>query len=52
MIIWINAWNMDLACEELIPPPVESYLGILKTFFNIDLSDMIERQPRNSVDQN
>ncbi|MDP9197421.1 MAG: SAM-dependent methyltransferase [Thermoproteota archaeon] len=42
MIIWINAWNMDLACEEQIPPPVESYLGILRTFFNIDLSDMFE----------
>ena len=52
MIIWINAWNMDLACEEQVPPPIESYLGILNTFFNIDLSDMIERQPRNSVDQN
>jgi hypothetical protein len=40
MIIWINAWNMGLACEEQIPPPVKSYLGILRTFFNIDLLDM------------
>jgi hypothetical protein len=43
MIIWINAWNMHLTCEEQIPPPVESYLGILRTFFNIDLSDMFEK---------
>ncbi|TLX91700.1 MAG: SAM-dependent methyltransferase [Thaumarchaeota archaeon] len=42
MIIWINAWNMEVACEDQIPPPVESYLGILKTFFNIDLSSLIE----------
>jgi hypothetical protein len=43
MIIWINAWNMGLACEEQIPPPVKSYLGILRTFFSIDLLDMIRK---------
>jgi trans-aconitate methyltransferase len=43
MVIWINAWNMKVACEDEIPPPVESYLGILRTFFNIDLSGMILR---------
>jgi hypothetical protein len=43
MIIWINAWNMGVACEEEIPPPVQTYIGILKTFFNIDLSNMISK---------
>ena len=43
MIIWINAWNMGVACEEKIPPPVETYIGILKAFFDIDLSDMISK---------
>ena len=43
MVIWINAWNMGVACEDEIPPPVQTYLGILKTFFNIDMSSMIER---------
>lgn len=43
MIIWINAWNMGLACEEEIPPPVKSYLGILRTFFSIDLLDMFSK---------
>ena len=43
MIIWINAWNMEVACEDEIPPPVHAYIGILKTFFNIDLSDMIHK---------
>ena len=42
MIIWINAWNMKVSCEDEIPPPVESYLGILQTFFNIDLTSLIE----------
>ncbi len=39
--IWINAWNNGVACENDIPPPVESYIGILKAFFNIDLKEMI-----------
>ena len=43
MVIWINAWNMDIACEDEVPPPVQTYLGILKTFFNIDMSSMIEQ---------
>lgn len=42
MIIWINAWNMKVSCEDEIPPPVESYLGILRAFFNIDLKSLIE----------
>ncbi|MBV9176986.1 MAG: hypothetical protein JO297_08100 [Nitrososphaeraceae archaeon] len=44
MIIWINAWNMGVACEEEIPPPIQTYIGILKAFFNIDLSDMISNK--------
>ncbi|HYY40062.1 MAG TPA: rRNA adenine N-6-methyltransferase family protein, partial [Nitrososphaera sp.] len=44
MIIWINAWNMQVACEDEIPPPVQTYIGILKTFFNIDLSSMITKE--------
>jgi len=43
MVIWINAWNMDVACEDEVPPPVQTYIGILKTFFNIDMSSLIEK---------
>jgi hypothetical protein len=42
MIIWINAWNSGVACENEIPPPVTTYIGILKTFFNIDLSNLVD----------
>ena len=42
-IIWINAWNNGVACENEIPPPVESYIGILRTFFNIDLTEMLKK---------
>ena len=47
--IWINAWNMGVACEEEIPPPVESYIGILKTFFDIDLSNNIVKHPSSKA---
>ncbi len=43
MVIWINAWNMNVTCEDEVPPPVQTYIGILKTFFNIDMSSMIRR---------
>jgi hypothetical protein len=42
MIIWTNAWNSGVACENEIPPPVTTYIGILKTFFNIDLSNLVD----------
>jgi trans-aconitate methyltransferase len=44
MVIWINAWNMGVACEDEIPPPVQSYVGILREFFSIDLAGMIKEQ--------
>jgi trans-aconitate methyltransferase len=44
MVIWINAWNMGVACEDEVPPPVQSYVGILREFFSIDLSGMIKEQ--------
>lgn len=43
MVIWINAWNNGVACEKEIPPPIESYIGILRTFFNIDLTEMLKK---------
>lgn len=46
MVIWINAWNMNVVCEDEVPPPVQTYIGILKTFFNIDLSSMITKKQK------
>ena len=46
MVIWINAWNMRVACEDEVPPPVQTYIGILKTFFDIDLSGMITKEQK------
>ncbi len=46
MVIWINAWNMGVACEDEIPPPVETYIGVLREFFSIDLRGMIKEQKK------
>jgi len=43
LVIWINAWKMRVACEEEIPPPVHTYLGIMKTFFDVDLSNLLDK---------
>jgi protein-L-isoaspartate O-methyltransferase len=46
MVIWINAWNMNVACEDEVPPPVQTYIGILKTFFRVDMSSMIRKEQK------
>ena len=47
MVIWINAWNMGVTCEDGVPPPVDSYLGILREFFGIDMKDLFTRDPKS-----
>ncbi len=41
LVIWINAKNLGIACGEEIPEPVKSYMGILKTFFNIEVEHLL-----------
>lgn len=41
VIIWFNARDLGLVCEDEIPPPIKSYVGILQYFFNIDLTDFL-----------
>jgi len=45
LVIWINAWNLGIACGDEIPPPVSSYFGILKTYFGIEMEHLLERRP-------
>ena len=42
LVIWINAKNLGIACGEDIPDPVKSYIGILKTFFNIEVEHLLD----------
>lgn len=43
LVIWINAKNLGIACEDDIPPPIRSYMGILKTYFNIEFEHLINQ---------
>ncbi|MDE1814764.1 MAG: methyltransferase domain-containing protein [Thaumarchaeota archaeon] len=42
LVIWINAKNLGIACGEDMPDPVKSYIGILKTFFNIEVEHLLD----------
>ncbi|HVZ62397.1 MAG TPA: methyltransferase domain-containing protein [Candidatus Nitrosotalea sp.] len=43
VVIWINAKNLGIACGDEIPDPVKSYIGILKTFFNIEVEHLLDQ---------
>ena len=38
---------MGISCEDGVPPPVQTYLGILREFFGLYLSDMFTRTPKD-----
>lgn len=44
LIIWINAKNLGMACEDDIPPPIRNYIGILKTYFNIEVEHLLNQE--------
>ena len=43
LVIWINAKNLGIACENEIPPPIKSYMDILKTYFNIEVEHLLSQ---------
>ena len=42
LIIWINAKNLGIACGNEIPEPIKNYMGILKTFFGIEVKHLLK----------
>ncbi len=42
LVIWINAKNLGIACGDNIPDPVKSYIGILKTYFDIEVEHLFD----------
>lgn len=42
IVIWINAKNLGIACGDDIPDPVKSDIGILKTYFNIEVEHLLD----------
>ncbi|TLX81835.1 MAG: class I SAM-dependent methyltransferase [Thaumarchaeota archaeon] len=43
LVIWINAKNLGIACGDEIPQPVKNYISILRTFFNIEVEHLLNR---------
>lgn len=44
LAIWINAKNLGIACGNEIPLPIKNYLGILKTYFNIEMDHLLNQK--------
>lgn len=43
LVIWINAKNLGVACGDEIPEPIKAYMGILRSFFNIEVEHLLEK---------
>lgn len=44
LVIWINAKNLGIACGEQMPPAIKNYIGILRSFFNIEVEHLLEKK--------
>ena len=42
LIIWINAKNLGVSCENDMPEPIKNYISILKKFFNIEIEHLLK----------
>ncbi len=42
VMIWINARNLNVACEQEMPEPIRAYISILKEFFNIEIEHLLK----------
>lgn len=42
LVIWINAKNLGVACDEEIPPAIKNYISILRNFFNIEVEHLLK----------
>ena len=41
LVIWINAKNLGITCEDDIPPPIKNYMEILKKIFGIEVEHLL-----------
>lgn len=42
LIIWINARNLGVSCEDEIPDSINTYIGIMKNFYNLDFKHLLK----------
>ncbi len=43
LIIWINAKNLGVACGDQMPESIKTYIGILRTYFGIEVEHLLEK---------
>jgi len=41
LVIWINAKNLGITCEDDIPIPIKNYIEILEKFFGIEVEHLL-----------
>ena len=41
LVIWINAKNLGITCEDGVPIPIKNYMKILKEFFGIEVEHLL-----------
>lgn len=44
LVIWINAKNLGVACGNEIPVPIKNYISLLRTYFNIDVEYLLNKE--------
>jgi len=42
LVIWINAKNLGISCEDKIPESIQTYIDIMKMHFNIDFQHLLK----------
>ena len=42
LVIWINAKNLGVACDDKIPESIATYISILKNYFNIEIGHLLK----------
>jgi hypothetical protein len=43
LVIWINAKNLGVACGDEMPESIKTYIGILRTYFNIEVEHLLKK---------
>jgi len=43
VIIWINARNLNVTCDQEMPESVKTYISILREFFNIEVEHLLKK---------
>ena len=46
--MWINAYNLGITCTDEMPESIRTYVGILRTFYDIEVEHLLEERATDS----